>query len=495
MKKLLNKKNFYLLIALFILILFGYITYKTPLSGDDWGYAINSTEDTPIKMAIKFYNMWSGRFFSELWGMIVPSHKWMWNIINPLLFFGIFICIYKLAYVKKKYYTIPLLIIMLMLTVEENLRMETYTWIMGTTYVIPLCFSLIYFLTIEKLFETNLYDKRVTIGCYLSNVLLFVIGLMMENIAATMIVGIVAMIIYAYHNKRKALKYLSINLIVSIVAFVIMRLSPGSASRLLSEHAAWANMTILEKITSAYPNFLAISFINNRYVISIFSIILILLIFYSKKEVSSTYKVISIIINILAIINVFSVLFIDSWLSDSSSIYSMIYWPLYVANAFVLLFIYLDNGFRKDKTIFMLMIGGCSALVMLYSPIYGSRSAIYLVYYLILVCAMLLEDININKKLIQITIFILLSISIIERTEEYISKYRLVGQLQEERLKEIDYYKKHPEEETAGFKTFSMYLIHGANIDWDDFYHLRTFKEYYDIPQGWDSIYFYSVEE
>lgn len=491
MKNLLNKKNFYVIISIFILILFAYITYKTPLAGDDWGYALNGTLKTPIKTALEFYQSWSGRFFSELWGMIVPCHKWIWNIVNPLLFFGIFICIFKLAYVRSKYITIPLLIMALMISVEDNLRMETYSWIMGTTYIIPLFFSLLYFLSAEKLFEKDLYDKKIKTFCYMNNILLFVIGLMMENIAATMIVGIVLMIIYAHYNKRKAIKYLIINLVVSIVAFVIMRLSPGSSARLLSEHAAWASKNILDKISSAYPNFLDISFINNRYIISIFSLILILMIVYSKKEVSLTYKVISFVINIMAIINVFLVLIFDTWLSDSSSIYSMIYWPIYVINAFMMLFIYLDNGFRKDKMIFMLIIGGCSVLVMLYSPIYGSRSAIYLVYYLILVSAMLLENININKKALQIVILIGLTAIIIDRTEEYVYKYKLVGLAQQERLEIIEYYKDKPNVEEAWIPRFPTLTVHGADIEDGDTYHFETFKEYYKLPQDADKIIFY----
>lgn len=491
MKKLLNKKNFYMAIALFVLILFAYITYKTPLAGDDWGYALNGMANTPIKTALAFYQSWSGRFFSELWGMIVPCRKWLWNIINPLLFFIIFISIYKLTYVRNKYITIPLLILAMMLSIEDNLRMETYSWIMGTTYIIPLCFSLLYFLSVERLFETDLYDNKLKTICYIDNVLLFIIGLMMENIAATMIVAIVLLIIYAYITKRKALKFLIINLIVSIISFVIMRLSPGSSARLISEHASWASMNLFEKLSSAYSNFLSITFINNRYAISLFSLIMILLLITTKKDISKTYKVIAIIFNILAIVNVFSALFINNFLNINNSIYSMIYWPLYVINSFITLFSCLEDSFRKDKTIFMLVVAGCSALVMLYSPIYGSRSAIYLVYYLIVVSSMLLEDIKINKKRIEIIIFIGLCAIIVDRSHEYIYKYKLVGLAQSERLEIIQYYKDNPDVEEAWIPRFPVLTVHGADIEEGDTYHFETFKEYYGLPQAADKIVFY----
>lgn len=139
----------------------------------------------------------------------------------------------------------------------------------------------------------------------------------------------------------------------------------------------------------------------------------------------------------------------------------------------------------------MLIIGGCSSLVMLYSPIYGSRSAIYLIYYLILVSSMLFEDANINKKTIQVIILIGLGILNIERIEEYLYKYRLVGLAQEERLEIIKYYKDHPEVEEAWIPRFPVLTIHGADVEEGDTYHFETFKEYYELPQDADRIIFY----
>ena len=77
------------------------MSYQTPLAGDDWGYALNGASGNPVAMALAFYGSWSGRFFSELWGMIIPAHKYLWNIINPLLFMGIFICLYRLGNVEE----------------------------------------------------------------------------------------------------------------------------------------------------------------------------------------------------------------------------------------------------------------------------------------------------------------------------------------------------------------------------------------------------------
>ena len=489
MSNLFKKKNFYVLASIFVLMLFAYITCKTPLAGDDWGYALNGSAGTPIKTALEFYNSWSGRFFSELWGMIVPGHKWIWNIVNPLLFMGIFICIYKLAYVQNKPILCSLLILAIMLSVDDNLRMETYSWIMGTTYIIPLFLSLLYFVIVDNLLKNEIYDIGLIIFAIIDNLFLFIIGLMMENIAASMIVGIVFVLVYAFLYKKKAVKYLIPNLVFSILSFVLMRMSPGSASRLNGEHAAWAKLSLFEKLANGYPNFLNMTFIENNYAILLFSICLILLICFSRKK-NKVQKLLPIIILLMGIITVFSFVFTEA-LVNPNSVYSFIFCPVYIINAFYVLFTCLDNDYRKNKALFMLMFAGCNALVMLYSPIYGSRSAIYTVYYLIVVSILILDFVNINKHHVKTILLVLLVLIIGDRTREYIYKYRLVGIKQNERLEIIKYYQDHPEVEEAWIPRFPIFTVHGADVEIGDTYHFETFKDYYNLPQDADKIIFY----
>ncbi|MDO4499716.1 MAG: DUF6056 family protein [Erysipelotrichaceae bacterium] len=489
--KILKKQNLYKLIVLFVFIVFCYITIKTPLAGDDWGYALNGSQGSPILMTIEFYKGWSGRFFSELWGMLIPKNKILWNIINPLLFTGIYVFLYKLTDVKKKPVLNALLILAFILSVDDNLRMETYTWIMGTTYIIPLLFSLVYFYIAERIVVTKEYDKNIKIFSYLSNVLLFIIGLMMENIAAVMIGSIAILIIYCFFNNKNALKYLVINLFFSSISFLIMRMSPGSAYRLMNDNAVWANLSVIEKIVGAYPNFLQMTFINNNYAIALFSIVLIGLAINKKNK----YKYVSVIVSMFGIFTVFSFVLGSNMFNDCSSIYSMIFWPLYVINAFASIFLFIEDTYQRDKTIFLLIVAGAAAVVMLMSPIYGSRSAIYTVYYLIAVSVVILENIDIDYKYVSIVFLLILLFIIGDRTVEYINKYHLVGLRNNERMEVIKYYQEHPEDEEVWIPRFPVYSIHGADIEPGDTYHFETFKEYYGLPQDADKIHFYFVED
>lgn len=496
MSKIKNfKKYFYILVAGFIGALFFYITYKTPLAGDDWGYALNGMSGNPFAMAISFYQSWSGRFLSELWGFIVAPNRWIWNIINPLMFVTIFLCIYRIVKVKKYHIIVPLLILAIILSVDDNLRMETYTWLMGTTYIIPLALALIYFVLMDHLFFGEFRShKKDKILILLSNALLFYIGLTMENIAAMMLVGVVLMIIYAYFNRRELLPYLVINLSFSLLGFMIMRMSPGSQARLLRDNVEWAKLNVFEKVASGYPSFLEFTFIKNNYLILFLSMSMLLLTFYSKEKLNKWFKIGSTIIQIIGIFAVFSfVLPLEANpMLDSKSIFSTVFWPIYTIDGLALLFFGL-SGRRQAKALFMYMMAGGSNMVMLYSPVFGSRSSIYTVIFMITVIVIVIDGLDINKYILLLVFLVSLGVNV-DRVNEYLYKYKLVGLITNERNAQMDYYRDHPEVEEAWIKRYPIYTIHSADVEPGDDYHFETFKDYYQLPQAADKIFFYFEE-
>lgn len=490
------KKHFYILAAIFVAGLFFYITYKTPLAGDDWGYALNGMKGNPIEMTMSFYQTWSGRIFSELWGFVVAPNKWLWNIINPILFTLVFICLYYLTRVKKYHILIPFVILAVILSVDDNLRMETYTWIMGTTYIVPLVSSLIYCVILEHLMfnviKINGFNRFLALY---SNLLLFHIGLSMENIAAAMIVGVVLLLIYSYFvNKRELIPYLVLNLIFGAGAFMFMRMSPGSTARMLRDSAEWMKLSLFEKLASGYPGFIEFTFINNNYLILFLGITMILLSLYTKEKVNKYLKYTNILIQLIAIFAVFSFVlpFENNIFIDKHSMFSMLFWPIYVVDILAMLYFGLKEK-RRDKAMFLYMIAGSANLVMMYSPVFGSRSAIYTVIYLIGVITIVLDSLDINKWVLLIVFLMSVGVTA-DRFLEYRYKYNLVGMVEEERQAIYEYYRDHPEVEEAWIKRFPIFTIHSADVEPGDTYHFETFKEYYNLPQAADKIFFYFEE-
>ena len=120
------KNNIIVISTLFVILFFYLISSKTPLAGDDWGYALNGMKHNPFELAYEFYFTWSGRFFSELYGFLVTPNKWLWNFLNAGLFGLIFYSILKISGLKKSIVA-ALLLLFLMISVKDELRMETYT--------------------------------------------------------------------------------------------------------------------------------------------------------------------------------------------------------------------------------------------------------------------------------------------------------------------------------------------------------------------------------
>ena len=54
------------------------------------------------------------------------------------MFTTIYVSIIKLINPKENKILVMFVILALMLSVQNTLRIETYTWIMGSTYVVPL---------------------------------------------------------------------------------------------------------------------------------------------------------------------------------------------------------------------------------------------------------------------------------------------------------------------------------------------------------------------
>ena len=59
-----TSRYLWIAVAVALFVLFWMISVKTPLAGDDWGYALNGMNNNPLAMAWEFYFTWSGRFFS-----------------------------------------------------------------------------------------------------------------------------------------------------------------------------------------------------------------------------------------------------------------------------------------------------------------------------------------------------------------------------------------------------------------------------------------------
>lgn len=489
-------------ICIAFFLLFAYITYLTPLAGDDWGYALNGLKGNPFVTAYEFYFSWSGRFFSELWGFLVAPNKWLWNILNPALFTGIIFIIYKFIRPKRNPVAVLLLTIFLVLSVKDNVRMETYTWIMGTTYIVPLFLFLLYMYLLKLIIFDDNKNMFVYIGCCLINLY---IPLCMENIAAGLMLANVLILIYLWFTNKKYIKRYSLFLILSIIGFIVLRMSPGSTYRLQNDNSAWLAMNIFEQIGSNWNNFLTYTFLNNKYLICFLSLVLMIFTYVNRYKYGKRKN--------LPYLFMF-IFFLGFVQSIASMVYSKV--PLsflqylfdlnITGTAFVVTILFIAyiiamiwvvctmlDDYKKWTCLFIIFVGGTCNIAMLLSPIFGPRSCVYTIFLFITLTAFIYEEMMQDSNANRITAVILILLCLVW-TKSYISKYRLVHSIQKERLAQIEYYKDHPEVKTAYIVRMPIMSIHSADIEEGDTYHQQVFKEYFELDPDLELIFYWKEQ-
>ena len=498
-----KKQYWWIAGALFVFVLFYSITVRTPLAGDDWGYAVNGMTSNPFVKAFEFYFSWSGRYFSELWGFIVAPRKWLWNILNPALFAGIYILMMKIVAPKRNALLVSLAGVMLMLTVTNRLRTQTYTWIMGTTYVVPLFLILLVIWFMKKI----LFEKKQIRGYHFAALALcnFYIGLTMENISAASILLNVLMLIYAYFKNKDAMKLTITGVAFSVIGFALIRLSPGASFRLARDFQDWTALGIFGQIQANWVNFLKFTFTNNKYMMLMLSLVnLSALLHYCTKRnwISRSEQAGVIIQTLILFIAVlascaptvvekmgieFFRLFYDLE-TGSGVVFCSIFYILYVINLFWVLWTLFVNEDFYEKMAILMLAGTCN-LAMLLSPIFGTRSSLYTVYFIILLTLSVLSEVRISKPEYAV-LFVFCGMMCVQRTLSWKNIYTQVAQIQKERDSILQYYREHPEDDEAWIPRMPDESIHSADIeDWDT-YHQNSFKEYYELPDTTKLIFY-----
>lgn len=486
-----NKQNKWIIYSVFAIIIFGiffYMSYSTPLCGDDWAFYNNYIDRGILGSTYSMYMGWEGRLFTLFFTHAIISHKMLWNIINPLFYVIIYLCIMKIVNPKNKILS-SILVLFFMLTIKDNVRMQTYTWITGSIYyVLPMVLSFIGLTVLLKYFNSECKLKWYE---YILLVVPFIyVPLGMENIAFTMLFGLLFVIIYRIIKYKNWNVTLLITLGLMGISFVIWALCPGTSVRVESL-GDWGSLTIIQKIIRNTKDVLSYTFIQNKYLIFVLSICIGIYNFVSKKvnkKLSIIFALIYLIaiIDLLAenVINRLSFLSFMNFMVDESSLFNIVFWLLYtvvlLTNA-ILLAIKDENNLL---VMFFILLGACAASVLFMSPVIGPRLEIYTVYFL-MVSVILMIDKMVNNKIIDVVFVVILIMICAYKGKILMDKYTAVRNIQTQRMAEIDNYHEYYycyEGDTIWLERFPIFSVHSGDVEIDDTYHMEAFKKYHNIP-------------
>ncbi len=489
------KKYFYVYIAIGLFFFFMWISALVPLVGDDWGYYINGMKG-PLTMTIEFYQTWSGRVLGEWLGFFLAAHhEWWVYLFNPMIFSLSFLLLYKIINPKEKKVLIAMFILFLMFSVSNGIRMETFTFVVGSiNYRFSLLMALVQLYVINRYFDAKpgtfyWYEYLISI---LSGI---VVGLIMENIAGGLILANLLLVGYRYLTVKKVDLILILNTLTTGVAFSAMRLSPGAKARLVGEFSDWVEMNIFEKMLTKYPEFIHYTFTENKVIMVV--LILVLVVLVIQKRALFKTKLTPIVLSgvllsgipVLAasmIVNLNEDHGISFWkftsvmyyFADMNSWINMGYWTFLALLMFGVIIYLLAQSSKIWMMIYYYLIAMAVMGAMLLSPIIGPRCAIFTVYFLIIVIALIIEELDLNP-LIEKGLAAILLISVVLIFMGYGRIYTKVHQVWMQQEAIIKDYKVYPSGE-LWLPSYPSHSIHSGEAVTS--YHQEVFLKYYELP-------------
>lgn len=244
-----NKKTFWCLILL-VYISFVILNFLTPLLADDFNYIFKTGNIfTVFHDEYLHYLSTNGRSVAHLIvRTLLLMPKFIFNIVNPIVFLIVSGIIYKLTnFSKQKFNTIRLLFIVMLIVLFVPRFGETILWETGSinylwTFGIMLTFISIYHWKIIK---------NVSPVMKYASFFMFIFGLIAgwcnENTSGGLILLTISYIFIGWKiNNKKVLNWMKFGLLGEFIGFLIMLSSPGNKMRsTFFERSSWP---VLKKV-------------------------------------------------------------------------------------------------------------------------------------------------------------------------------------------------------------------------------------------------------
>lgn len=495
MLNLLKKYSVYIG-SLIVFSIFMYIGLKTPLAGDDWAFANNANSMGVFESAMSMFYGWEGRLMTLFSIHFLIQYKLLWVIINALLYSIMFFLIIR-SFKNKNQLILISIVLFVMFSIKDNIRMEVYTWITGSVYYgIPMFISFIYFYNLFNVLSKKQVNVLNTI---IGVITAFYLPLGMENISISILIVSVIIFIMILVQEKIINRSLIVYISSMIISFIIWSFSPGSSIR-LATMPEWTQLSLIGKVFRNLPSVLYFSFFENKEIIVLLSIFVSINLL---KNIKSKLVYLSIFINCLSVLIVVSPsilvripsLTILREFADGYSLLNQVFWIFYTLNIGVVLY-FLSFEYIKDKRIFYaFLIGFFASAALFMSPVIGYRLMIYPVYYLLFVIVALADNIE-YKKMVSIVISLVLILLTSLNVRTLFIKYQSVENITHERNLILEDYTLYSDQYKSGIwlPRYPIYSIHGGDIEFEDTYHMKAFKTYFNIPQE-ETITFFWKEK
>ena len=483
-------KGIYLLFFTLVFCAF----YNIPLVHDSWaGQVYNQSNNfvTWIFSRIAGYFSLNGRIIAQIFVGFFERNKLMLNVANAFFMTCLVYFIQKVIN-KKDNLFITLLIMLSLLLVSTNLRVEVYFYA-TMIYVIPVLLFFVF------LWYTQIYQEKTWGTDKIRFWILCVLGILNSGwiehsgFAFVFIIG-VCWLKNVLETKKINFRY-TVFEVINGVTFLTMILSPGlKRQRQFSvevENTWRLFASNIAKIVQA--------------VVFDHLFLMLMIIFTCYFVVRQRAKK-SLLKNIYQwTMIVYSILFFINWLGSNIGIELPLYLKLnclqeniwgaisccFGFGLIVLLFIALMCSKDRSKLCFVYWVGAFSLLPIIITPNFGYRICFFSVILIMYLFIDLFCSIDIDKRIIQIIIKSIVIFALLVQVDMYAILISNISSIQTERENRIELVKNMQRlgtwnyDHTLILPTFSFTQLYmGASPEpYYDYIHYKAFLDYYELDE------------
>lgn len=467
---------------------FLYLSYNTPLTGDDWTWG---TKRGMLRLQNNFSG-YNGRYLSNLLEIVLTR-------IDILRYLTIATFSTALIYLlgkmnsgldNKRSYLLSIILILLM---PANIYSQTFGWTAGfVNYVTSLVFLLTFLVITKNIYKEQkpsypkwLWVPMIPLG--------IITQLIVEHVTLFAIFSAAFVILYTFFKHRSVFLAHIVYFISLIIGSIIMFTNKAYTNVLIGTDSYRSireetseNISVLGKIYNAYSGNMYQYLFLDSYMVNIFIGVMMLILILSNTSKTKWNQFVTKPILLFVIIgsllylgffrSILNVKYLGARTNDFEAILSLFFFLSIVISVLV---------FVKNKEVIIRLLYYISGVILLTAPFvfitpYGPRAALASYVFLVLIGLELYfyNETRFNwsskllKPLIYIAIVLILFYSVI---------FSMIGTTNRERL---NYLKLEVE---AGAETIHLTELPHSQFLWMSStkreHFLNMFKEFYNVPE------------
>ncbi|WP_010308569.1 DUF6056 family protein [Kurthia senegalensis] len=278
-----------------IIVYFGWLTWNTPLTGDDWTWQSSLGMDR----LHTFFANYNGRYVSNILEIILVRSEWLRIVFHAFVTFGLLYFMTKVT-TKKPTKSVFLLAFILVFSMSTKIFAQTFGWTAGfVNYIVSIVLILVYLTIVKRVFTQNepTYHKWTVYGMV---ALGFFSQLIVEHGTLFSVYTAILVVIVTKYKLKKVYKEHVAYLIASIAGAICM-FSNGAYLNVLLGKDDYRNLldqSFTEKVVDIYTNRMSgYVFESNMWIILFISVAAILVWSHMKPK--------TVLLQVIQIVSIF----------------------------------------------------------------------------------------------------------------------------------------------------------------------------------------------